>query len=63
MNVRNFSVNFALAAWIGHLLRKNCLISHVIKGKKEERMEVTGRRERRRRQLLNAFEKQAGTVN
>ena len=44
-------------------MRKNCLINHVIKGKIEERMKVTGRRERPRRQLLNAFEEQAGTVN
>lgn len=58
-----FSVNFALAAWIGHLLRMNYLIHHVVKGKIEKKMEMTGRRERRRRQLLNAFEKQAGTVN
>jgi len=58
-----FSVIFTLAAWIGHLLRKNCLVNHVIKGKIEERMKVTGRRERRRRQLLNTFEEHAGTLN
>jgi hypothetical protein len=58
-----FSVIFALAVWIGYLLRKNCLINHVIKGKIEERIKVTGRRERRGRQLLNALEEQAGTLN
>jgi hypothetical protein len=56
-------VNFALAAWIGQLTCKNCLLNHVIKGKIEERMKVTGRRERRRRPLLNAFEEHSGAAN
>jgi len=34
-------------------LRKNCLLKHVTEGKIEERLEVTGRRERRRKQLLD----------
>jgi len=29
--------------WIGHILRGNCLLKHVIEGKIEERIEVTGR--------------------
>jgi hypothetical protein len=36
---------------IGHILRRNCLLKHAIVGKIEE--EVTGRRGRRRKQLLN----------
>jgi hypothetical protein len=28
---------------IGHILRGNCLLNHVINGKMEERIEVTGR--------------------
>jgi hypothetical protein len=40
------------ANWIGHILRRNCLLKHVIEGKLEERIEVTGRRGRRRKQLL-----------
>ena len=55
-------MEFALAVWIGHLLRKNCLINHVIKGNIEGRLKVTGRRERRGRQLPNAFEEEAGIV-
>jgi hypothetical protein len=39
------------ANWIGHILRRNCLLKHVIEGKLEGRMEVTGRRGRRRMQL------------
>jgi hypothetical protein len=40
------------AKWIGHILRRNCLLKHVIEGKIEGRIEVTGRRGRRRKQLL-----------
>jgi hypothetical protein len=31
------------ANWIGHILRRSCLLKHVIKGKIEGRIEVTGR--------------------
>jgi len=41
------------ANWIGHILRRNCLSKHVINGKIEGRIEVTGRRGRRRKQLLD----------
>jgi hypothetical protein len=34
------------AKWIGRILRKKCLRKHVIEGKIEGRIEVTGRRER-----------------
>jgi hypothetical protein len=30
------------ANWIGHILRRNCLLKHVIEGKLEGRIEVTG---------------------
>jgi hypothetical protein len=36
------------ANWIGQILRRNCLIQHVIDGKIHRRTEVTGRRGRRR---------------
>jgi hypothetical protein len=29
--------------WIGHILRRNCLLKHVIEGKLEGRIEMTGR--------------------
>jgi hypothetical protein len=39
--------------WIGHILYRNCLLKHVIEGKTEARIKVTGRPERRCKQLLD----------
>jgi hypothetical protein len=41
------------ANWIGHILRRNCLLKHVIEGKLEGRIDMKGRRGRRRKQLLD----------
>jgi hypothetical protein len=41
------------ANWIGHILRRNCLLKHVIEGKVEGRIQMMGRRGRRRKQLLD----------
>jgi len=41
------------ANWIGHIWRWNCLLKHVTEGKVGGGIEVTGRRGRRRKQLLN----------
>jgi hypothetical protein len=38
---------------IGHILRRNFLLKQVIEGKLEGRIDVTGRRGRRRKQLLD----------
>jgi hypothetical protein len=38
---------------MGHILRRNCLLKRVIERKIEGRIEVTGRRGRRRKQLLD----------
>jgi hypothetical protein len=40
------------ANWIGHILRRNCLLRQVIEGKIHGGIELTGRRGRRRRKLL-----------
>jgi hypothetical protein len=40
------------ANWIGHILRRNCLLKQVIEGKIKEEIEVT-RRGRRRKKLLD----------
>jgi hypothetical protein len=37
----------------GHILRRNCLLKHVIEGKLEGRIEITIRRGRRLKQLLD----------
>jgi hypothetical protein len=41
------------ANWIGHILRRNCLLKQVIEGKIQGQKEVTRRRGRRRKQLLD----------
>jgi hypothetical protein len=48
------------ANWIGHILRRNCLLKHVIEGTLEGRMEMTGRRGRRRKQLLDDLKEKRG---
>jgi hypothetical protein len=41
------------AKWIDRILRRNCFLQRVIVGKVEEGIEVTGRRGRRGRKLLD----------
>jgi hypothetical protein len=41
------------ANWIGHMLRRNCLLKHVVEEQLEGRLEMTGRQGRRRKQLLD----------
>ena len=41
------------ANWIGHILRRNCLLKQVIEGKIKGEMEVARRRGRRRKKLLD----------
>jgi hypothetical protein len=50
-------INRRMSNWILHILCRNCLIIHVIEGRIEERMEVTGRRGRRIKQLLDGLRK------
>ena len=46
--------------WIGHILRRNCLLQRVIEGKIKGRIGVTGRRGRRRRKLLDDLKERRG---
>ena len=46
--------------WIGHILRRNCLQQRVIEGKIKGETEVTGRRGRRRRKLLDDLKERRG---
>jgi hypothetical protein len=48
------------ANWIGHILRRSSLIKHVIQGKIEGNAELTGRRGRRRKQLLDDLKEPKG---
>jgi hypothetical protein len=48
------------ANWIGHILRRNCILQRVIEGKIQERIEVTGRRGRRHRKLLDDLKERRG---
>jgi len=42
------------------MLRRNWLLKHIIEGKIEGRIEVTGRRGRRRKQVLDDLQKNRG---
>ena len=46
--------------WIGHILRRNCLLQRVIEGKIKGGIEVTGKRGRRRRKLLDDLKERRG---
>ena len=48
------------ANWIGHILRRYCLLQRVIEGKTKGGMEVTGRRGGRRKKLLDDLKKRRG---
>ena len=48
------------ANWIGHILRRNCLLIQVIEGKIKGEMEVTRRRGRRRKKLLDDLRDRRG---
>jgi hypothetical protein len=59
---RNFlhEINKRKANWIGHFLRRNCLLRQVIEGKIKGGMEVIGRRGRRSRKLLDELKERRG---
>ena len=48
------------ANWIGQIVRRNCLLQRVIKGKVKGGIEVTGRRGRRRKELLDGLKERRG---
>jgi len=48
------------ANWIGHILRRNCLLQRVIEEKIKGGIEVTGRRGRRCRKLLDDLKDRRG---
>ena len=48
------------ATWIGHILRRNCLLQRVIEGKIHGGIEVTERQGRRCRKLLDDLKERRG---
>jgi len=50
------------ANWIGHILRRNCLLQRVTEGKIQGGIEVTGRQGRGRRKLLMTLRKGEDTL-
>ena len=48
------------ANWMGHILRRNCLLKQVIEGNVKGEMEVTRRRGRRRKKLLDNLKDRRG---
>ena len=46
--------------WIGHILRRNCLLQQVIEGRIKGLIEVTRRRGRRRKKLLDDLKNRRG---
>ena len=46
--------------WIGYVLRRNSLLKQVIEGKRKGEMEVTRRRGRRRKKLLDDLKDRRG---
>ena len=53
-------INKRKADWIGHILRRNCLLQRGIEGKIKGGIEVTGRRGRWRRKLLDDLKEKRG---
>ena len=48
------------ANWIGHILRKNCLLKQAIEGKIKGEIEVTRRQGRKRKRLLDDLKDRRG---
>jgi hypothetical protein len=51
------------ANWIGHILRRNCLLQRVTEVKVQGGIEVTGRQQRRCRKLLDDLKERRGYSN
>jgi hypothetical protein len=55
-----FVYTVVLLNWIGHILRRNCLLQRVFEGNIKGGIEVTGRQGRRRRKLLDDLKERRG---
>ena len=62
INIPLHEISKRKANWIGHILRRNCLLQQVIEGKIIGGIEVTGRRGTRRRKLLDDLKEKEYTL-
>jgi hypothetical protein len=53
-------MKIGMTDWIGHILRRNCHLKHIIEERIEGRMEGIGRR-RRPKQLLDELKEKRGS--
>jgi hypothetical protein len=60
---RNILQSIKKAKWNGHISRRNSLLKHVINVKIGGRIQVTGKRGRRRKQTLNDLKINSGSWN
>jgi hypothetical protein len=59
-NIKYSKINKVKANWIGHILRRNCLLQWVIQRKIKGGIIVTGRRGRRRKKLVDDLKERRG---
>jgi hypothetical protein len=52
-NILYRTIKIGKTNWIGHILRRNCLLQHIIEGKIDGGVKVMGRQGRRDKQLLD----------
>jgi hypothetical protein len=55
-----YTIKRSKANWIGHILRRNCLLKHDVDGETEEGIEVTGRQQRSGKQPLEELKESRG---
>jgi hypothetical protein len=60
VNSRDNTISKRKVNWIGHILRRNCLLRQVIEGKVKGGIGVTRRRGRRRGKLLDDLKERKG---
>jgi hypothetical protein len=58
-----YEISKRKANMIGHILRRNCLLQQAFKGNMKGRIEVTGRRGRRRSKLLDDLKERKGYLH
>jgi len=55
-----YQLSFSPYVWIGYILRRNCVLNLIVEGKIKGRIEVMGRRRRRRSKLFDDLKETRG---